>query len=246
MASTSCTLQYLTPWALPQGIGDDAESVVSSSATIAESEAGYLPVFFEPRPLLNLQLVDQMPSLSPITDMKVSPALILAKDRIILPLSVDYRTIRLVGQMPSLSPNHRHEGQLLIRLFGKCQLVAAGMEVGGRGAVRVCGRRRQGCLPVRGEAVLVLELWPVRSLSFQSPILIQRSAAAWQACVASCLWTCSAVSAITAWLRPSQKQWCSHTGAHRHDMARFSIWSVWGYRRVLPVGFHPLSTPPFP
>ena len=45
--------------------------MVSSSATIAESEAGYLPVFFEPRPLLNLQMVDQMPSLSPITDMKV-------------------------------------------------------------------------------------------------------------------------------------------------------------------------------
>ena len=54
-----------------QGIGDDTESVVSSSATIAESEAGYLPVFFDPRPLLNLQLTDQMPSLCPITDMKV-------------------------------------------------------------------------------------------------------------------------------------------------------------------------------
>ena len=54
-----------------QGIGDDAESVVSSSATIAESEAGYLPVFFEPRPLLNLQLTDNMPSLCPTTDMKV-------------------------------------------------------------------------------------------------------------------------------------------------------------------------------
>ena len=60
---------------LLQGIGDDPDSVVSSSATIAESEAGYLPVFFEPRPLLNLQLVDQMPSLGPITDMKVRTCL---------------------------------------------------------------------------------------------------------------------------------------------------------------------------
>ena len=101
MTSALCMLQRLTARALPQGIGDDAESVVSSSATIAESEAGYLPVFFEPRPLVNLQLVDQMPSLSPITDMKVSLAHKFPKSRILPPASVQHRA----GE-PNALPDH--------------------------------------------------------------------------------------------------------------------------------------------
>ena len=54
-----------------QSIGEDKESVESSSATITESEQGFMPVYFEPRPLKNLQIVDELESLCPITDMKV-------------------------------------------------------------------------------------------------------------------------------------------------------------------------------
>ena len=43
----------------------------SSSATLVQTEDGFQPVFFEPRPLKNLLLVDEMSSLMPITDMKV-------------------------------------------------------------------------------------------------------------------------------------------------------------------------------
>ena len=36
-----------------------------------ETEDGFQPVFFDPRPLKNLMLVDESSSLAPITDMKV-------------------------------------------------------------------------------------------------------------------------------------------------------------------------------
>ena len=39
-----------------------------------ETEEGYQPVFLEPRALTNLELVDRMDSLAPITDMKVGGA----------------------------------------------------------------------------------------------------------------------------------------------------------------------------
>ena len=40
-----------------------------------QTEEGYQPVFFEPRPLKNLLLIDEMESLSPIMDLKacISP-----------------------------------------------------------------------------------------------------------------------------------------------------------------------------
>jgi splicing factor 3B subunit 3 len=56
---------------LLQGTGDE-EDVESSSATLVETEDGYQPVFFDPRPLKNLLLVDEMPSLMPVADMKVA------------------------------------------------------------------------------------------------------------------------------------------------------------------------------
>lgn len=43
----------------------------SSSAQLVATEEGFQPVFFEPRPLKNLLLIDEMASLMPITDMKV-------------------------------------------------------------------------------------------------------------------------------------------------------------------------------
>ncbi len=43
----------------------------SSSATLVQTEEGFQPVFFDPRPLKNLLLVDELPSLMPILDMKV-------------------------------------------------------------------------------------------------------------------------------------------------------------------------------
>jgi splicing factor 3B subunit 3 len=57
---------------LLQGTGEDEEDVESSSATLVQSEEGYAPVFFTPRALRNLVLVDEMPSLMPLTDMKVA------------------------------------------------------------------------------------------------------------------------------------------------------------------------------
>jgi splicing factor 3B subunit 3 len=37
-----------------------------------ETEEGFQPVFFDPRPLTNLELLDRLDSLAPITDMKVA------------------------------------------------------------------------------------------------------------------------------------------------------------------------------
>ncbi|PSC75527.1 splicing factor 3B subunit 3-like [Micractinium conductrix] len=51
---------------------DDTETAEASSATLMETEEGYQPVFLEPRALTNLELVDRMDSLAPITDMKVA------------------------------------------------------------------------------------------------------------------------------------------------------------------------------
>ncbi|EFN57738.1 hypothetical protein CHLNCDRAFT_56079 [Chlorella variabilis] len=54
-------------------LGDDDEGgVESSSATLMETEEGYQPVFFDPRPLSNLEALDRMDSLAPILDMKVA------------------------------------------------------------------------------------------------------------------------------------------------------------------------------
>ena len=44
---------------------------MSSSATLMETEEGFTPVFFEPQPLRNLALIDDVESLCPMTDMKV-------------------------------------------------------------------------------------------------------------------------------------------------------------------------------
>jgi hypothetical protein len=55
-----------------QGIGDDDdEAVEASSASLTETEEGFQPVFFDPRPLRNLRMVDEIESLSPIMDFKV-------------------------------------------------------------------------------------------------------------------------------------------------------------------------------
>lgn len=43
----------------------------ASSAELTETEEGFQPVFFDPRPLRNLRLVDEVESLSPIMDFKV-------------------------------------------------------------------------------------------------------------------------------------------------------------------------------
>lgn len=54
-----------------QAIGDDPD-VEASSATLMETEEGFQPVFFQPRKLKNLVRIDQIESLMPIMDMKVS------------------------------------------------------------------------------------------------------------------------------------------------------------------------------
>ncbi|KAL2996511.1 hypothetical protein AAZX31_10G276300 [Glycine max] len=54
-----------------KSIGDD-DDVEASSATLMETEEGFQPVFFQPRRLKNLVRIDQVESLMPIMDMKVS------------------------------------------------------------------------------------------------------------------------------------------------------------------------------
>lgn len=67
----ACGVPHYDYISVRQGTGDD-EDVEASSRDCIETEDGYQPVFFAPRPLKNLLLVDEMPSLMPITDMKVS------------------------------------------------------------------------------------------------------------------------------------------------------------------------------
>eukprot|EP00798_Chlamydomonas_sp_ICE-L_P023642 gene23642-9170_t len=53
------------------GTGEDEDDVESSSAELVQTEDGFQPVFFDPRSLKNLVLVDELSSLMPITDMKI-------------------------------------------------------------------------------------------------------------------------------------------------------------------------------
>ena len=53
-------------------LGDDDAQDEASSLTLEETSDGFQPVFFDPHPLKNLQLVDTMLSLAPMTDMKVA------------------------------------------------------------------------------------------------------------------------------------------------------------------------------
>lgn len=59
-----------------QSLGDDDETVEASASGLQQVEGddgGYVPVFFTPRcPVENLELLDRVESLAPITDMKVS------------------------------------------------------------------------------------------------------------------------------------------------------------------------------
>lgn len=54
------------------GTGDDGEDVETSSSSVIETEGGFHPVFFQPRKLKYLLQVDEMTSLMPIIDAKVS------------------------------------------------------------------------------------------------------------------------------------------------------------------------------
>ena len=61
------------PLLLPcQGTGEDSDDVQASSASLEMSEEGYTPVFFTPRELRNLVLVDELPGLAPLVDMRVA------------------------------------------------------------------------------------------------------------------------------------------------------------------------------
>ncbi|KAK9916752.1 hypothetical protein WJX75_006568 [Coccomyxa subellipsoidea] len=53
-------------------IGDDDDAVEASSSELTETQEGFQPVFFDPRPLRNLRLVDEVDSMSPIMDFKVA------------------------------------------------------------------------------------------------------------------------------------------------------------------------------
>ena len=53
------------------GLGDDDDGVEASSLSTKRTADGFAPIFFDPQLLKNLQLVDSMMSLAPMTDMKV-------------------------------------------------------------------------------------------------------------------------------------------------------------------------------
>lgn len=54
-----------------QSIGDGDDTVESSSAELMQTAEGFAPVFFDPRLLTNLLLIDELDSLSPVLDMQV-------------------------------------------------------------------------------------------------------------------------------------------------------------------------------
>ena len=71
LGSAAC--RHIVTFKVPAGvqsIGEDDDAVEASSAGLQETEEGFQPVFFDPRPLRNLVLVDEMESLSPVTDLK--------------------------------------------------------------------------------------------------------------------------------------------------------------------------------
>ena len=82
---------------LRQGIGDDAD-VESSSAATVQTEEGYQPVFFDPRPLKNLLLIDEMESLSPIMDLKARPQALSLPKRDLTPVAAHNVTCCLTSQ----------------------------------------------------------------------------------------------------------------------------------------------------
>ena len=55
-----------------QGIGDNEGEIEAKASSLVEGGDGYEPVCFEPRPLKNLLLIDEMDSLSPVCDMEIS------------------------------------------------------------------------------------------------------------------------------------------------------------------------------
>jgi len=87
--------------------------VESSSANLVQTEEGFQPVFFDPRPLKNLLLVDELPSLMPILDMKVGKLPLLrachCPDCSALPHAHlghegGEKDLLLVDELPSLMP----------------------------------------------------------------------------------------------------------------------------------------------
>jgi splicing factor 3B subunit 3 len=52
-----------------EGIGD-GEDCESSSLALSETEEGFMPVYFRPRPLKNLVPIDDVDSLSPVVTMQ--------------------------------------------------------------------------------------------------------------------------------------------------------------------------------
>ena len=61
-----------------QSLGDEDDAVEASASSLqtmegGDGDGGFVPVFFDPRsPLENLELLDRVESLAPITDMKIS------------------------------------------------------------------------------------------------------------------------------------------------------------------------------
>ena len=78
------------------GLGDDDDGVEASSLSTERTADGFAPVFFDPQLLKNLQLVDSMMSLAPMTDMKVKN--LIGAVRPCFPLHPGLQLVRLRPQ----------------------------------------------------------------------------------------------------------------------------------------------------
>lgn len=127
-----------------QSIGDDDDAVEASSAELTETQEGFQPVFFDPRPLRNLRLVDEVESLSPIMDFKVGPTLpVKLLPAVLLSAAALQPGTRISGiaAMPIESGHNRGWVNTFTLLQGsRCQsaLSAGGQSAEGRDSAAVC------------------------------------------------------------------------------------------------------------
>ena len=71
--NSSCVLAFPVRQVMTQvmqGTGDDGDDVEASSRSVIQTEGGFHPVFFQPRKLKYLLMVDELKSLMPITEAK--------------------------------------------------------------------------------------------------------------------------------------------------------------------------------
>ena len=77
-----------------------------------QTEEGFAPVFFDPRPLTNLVLIDELESLSPVLDMQA--CLLLPKSMAVCVCWLPYCCCRQQSQHTSVCFDLPHESVLSV------------------------------------------------------------------------------------------------------------------------------------